>query len=185
MIQAGARRARGVPIRVRVHHTGMGPTRSRTAVPELLADPAGVLLVMGFCGGLDDAGDVGDAVVAEAVQGPDGELVPCAGAERLAAALERGGLRVRRGVVASVPRLAMGETRTRLREGGAIAVDMESVWLAPGAGARPFAVLRIVSDTPSRELMRPLATVAGIARASATLARAAGCLHAWRPGGMV
>jgi 4-hydroxy-3-methylbut-2-en-1-yl diphosphate reductase len=178
MIRAGARRARGTAVgRARVHHTGMGPGRARAAVPRLLGDPARALLVMGFCGGLDDEGDVGDAVVADAVQGPAGELVPCAGAERLAAALQRGGLRVRCGLVASVPRLAMGETRTRLREGGAIAVDMESVWLAPGAGARPFVVLRIVSDTPSRELTRPLATVAGIARASAALARAAGCLH--------
>jgi len=178
MIRAGARRARvNAAARARVHRTGMGPSRARAAVPRLLGDPALALLVMGFCGGLDDVGEVGDAVVADAVQGPEGELVECSGAERLEAVLRRGGLRVRRGTVASVPRLAMGETRTRLREGGAIAVDMESVWLAPGAGTRPFAVLRIVSDTPSRELTRPLATVTGIARASAALARAAGCLH--------
>lgn len=183
MIHAGARRARAsAAARARVHHIGMGPARARAAVPRLLGDPAPALLVMGFCGGLDEEVDVGDAVVADAVQGPEGELVTCAGAQQLAEALRRGGMRVRRGTVASVPRLAMGETRTRLREGGAIAVDMESVWLAPGAGARPFAVLRIVSDTPSRELTRPLATVAGIARASAALARAAGALHGDRLG---
>lgn len=175
MIRAGVRRARGLG--ASVHHTGMGPGRARAAVATLSAHPARALLVMGFCGGLDDRGDVGDAVVAESVQGPEGELVQCAGGEALAEALRRGGIRVRRGVVASVPRLAMGETRTRLREAGAIAVDMESIWLAPAAGGRPFAVLRIVSDTPSRELTRPLATVAGIARASAALARAARCLN--------
>jgi nucleoside phosphorylase len=178
MIRAGARRgAANAAARARVHHTGMGPSRARAAVPRLLGDPASALLVMGFCGGLDDYGEVGEAVVADAVQGPEGEVVRCAGAEQLAAVLRRGGMRVRLGTVASVSRLAMGETRTRLREGGAIAVDMESVWLAAGAGRRPFSVLRIVSDTPSRELTRPLATVAGIARASAALARAAGCLH--------
>jgi 4-hydroxy-3-methylbut-2-en-1-yl diphosphate reductase len=125
MIRAGMRRSRPAGRGARVRHTGMGPRRARAAVPELLADPARALLVMGFCGGLDDEGMVGEAVVADTVQGPDGERVACAGAAALAAALERGGLRVRRGVVASVPRLAMGETRTRLREGGALAVDME------------------------------------------------------------
>jgi 4-hydroxy-3-methylbut-2-en-1-yl diphosphate reductase len=117
------------------------------------------------------------------VLGPDGERIECMGAEVLTGALERRGLRVRRGQIASVARLAMGDTRVRLREGGAIAVDMESVWLAPGAGERPFAVVRVISDTPTRELTRPLATVAGVARASAALRRAAGALHEWAPSG--
>ena len=73
-------------------------------------------------------------------------------ADQLAGALERRGLDVRHGPIASVARLAMGDARVRLRERGAIAVDMESVWLAPGAGARPFAVVRVISDTPAREL---------------------------------
>ena len=88
---------------------------------------------------------------------------------------------VRRGVIASVERIAMGDARTRLRERGAAAVDMESVWLAPAAAQRPFAVLRIISDTPARELTRPLATAAGVALASALLRRAARCLPAWAP----
>jgi 4-hydroxy-3-methylbut-2-enyl diphosphate reductase len=158
----------------------MGQRRSRAAVAALAADPAAALLVMGFGGGLDDRGDVGDAVVAETLQGPAGERVACAGAEWLASALADGGMSVRRGVVASVARLAMGETRTRLRESGALAVDMESVWLAAAARGRPFAVVRIISDTPSRELTRPLATVAGVARASAALRLAAGCVRRWR-----
>jgi nucleoside phosphorylase len=183
MIRAGLRRSSGAGpsagAAARVQQTGMGPRRSREAVARLASDPARRLLVMGFGGGLDELGEVGDAVVADAVLGPDGERVECAGAEQLAAALLKGGMTVRRGVVASVERIAMGEARTRLRERGAAAVDMESVWLAPAAGERPFAVLRIVSDTPGRELTRPLATVAGVARASAGLARAAGCLAPW------
>jgi nucleoside phosphorylase len=182
MIRAGLRRSgRAAPsagVAARVQQTGMGPRRSREAVARLAGDPARRLLVMGFGGGLDELGEVGDAVVADAVLGPDGERVECAGAEQLAAALLLGGMTVRRGVVASVERIAMGEARTRLRERGAAAVDMESVWLAPAAGGRPFAVLRIISDTPGRELTRPLATVAGVALASAGLARAAGCLAA-------
>jgi 4-hydroxy-3-methylbut-2-enyl diphosphate reductase len=105
--------------------------------------------------------------------------VQCAGAEELAAALLKGGMTVRRGVVASVERIAMGDARTRLRERGAAAVDMESVWLAEAAARRPFAVVRIISDTPTRELTRPLATVAGVALASSALARAAGALRGW------
>lgn len=184
MIRAGLRRGSrgaGTPTvpPARVLQTGMGPRRSRESVAALAVDPAQRLLVMGFGGGLDELGEVGDAVVADAVIGPDGERVECAGAEQLAAALLKGGMTVRRGVVASVERIAMGDARTRLRERGAAAVDMESVWLAPGARERPFAVLRIISDTPRRELTRPLATVAGVARAAAALARAAGALRGW------
>jgi 4-hydroxy-3-methylbut-2-enyl diphosphate reductase len=166
----------------RVHRTGMGPRRARAAVPALLADPAEALLVMGFGGGLADEGEAGDVIVADAVQGPDGERIECAGAELLAAALAASGLAVNRGTVASVPRIAMGEARMRLRATGAIAADMESAWLAPAARGRPFTVVRVLSDTPARKLTRPLSTVAGIARASATLRRAARVLHEWAPG---
>jgi 4-hydroxy-3-methylbut-2-en-1-yl diphosphate reductase len=169
----------------RVHRTGMGPRRARAAAPRLLNRPGAALVVMGFGGGLDEHSDVGDVVVADAVQGPDGERVACAGAQQLTEALERHGLRVRSGTVASVARIAMGDARVQLREAGAIAVDMESVWLAPGAGDRPFAVVRAISDTPTRELTNPLRTVAGVARAMATLRRAAGALHEWAPEGLM
>jgi 4-hydroxy-3-methylbut-2-enyl diphosphate reductase len=162
----------------------MGPRRARAAAPRLLDRQGAALLVMGFGGGLDEHSDVGDVVVADAVQGPDGIRVACVGAGALAQALERRGLRVRRGTVASVARLAIGDARVKLREAGAIAVDMESVWLAPGAGRRPFAVVRAISDTPARELTNPLRTVVGVARAMAALRRAAGALHEWAPEGL-
>jgi 4-hydroxy-3-methylbut-2-enyl diphosphate reductase len=164
-----------------VHRTGMGPRRARAAAPVLLDRPGAALLVMGFGGGLDEHSDVGDVVVADAVQGPDGVPVACAGAQTLAQALERCGLGVRRGTVASVARLAVGDARVKLREAGAIAVDMESVWLAPGAGARPFAVVRVISDTPARELTNPLGTVAGVVRAMSVLRHVAGALAEWTP----
>jgi 4-hydroxy-3-methylbut-2-en-1-yl diphosphate reductase len=167
-----------------VYRTGMGPRRARAAASRLREEPGAALVVMGFGGGLDEHSEVGDVVVADAVQGPDGERVTCAGARQLAEALERRGLRVRRGTIASVARLAMGDTRVRLLEAGAIAVDMESVWLAPGAGGRPFAVVRAISDTPARELTNPLRTVAGVARAMATLRCAAGALREWTPEGL-
>lgn len=169
------------PPRATVHCTGMGPRRARAAAPRLLGRPGAALVVMGFGGGLDEHSEVGDVVVADAVQGPDGERVACTGTAALVEALERRGLRVRSGTVASVARVARGDARVRLRDAGAIAVDMESVWLAPGAGGRPFAVVRAISDSPVGELTNPLLTVAGVARAMATLRRAAGALHEWAP----
>ena len=57
-IKAGARK-------LRVRKTGMGPARSRRAVPGLREDPAAALVVMGVCGGLDQLCEPGDVVVAD------------------------------------------------------------------------------------------------------------------------
>lgn len=159
----------------------MGPRRARAAVPALLEDPGEALLVLGFGGGLAQDSEVGEVVVADEVRGPEGMRVGCADANVLAEVLEASGLSVRCGAVSSVKRPAMGKTRVKLHEQGAIAVDMESAWLAAAAGDRPFAVVRVLSDTPRRELTRPLLTVAGVARASATLRRVATALHGWVP----
>jgi 4-hydroxy-3-methylbut-2-enyl diphosphate reductase len=168
-IRAGARR-------LRIHKTGMGRERSRAAAAKLRSDPAGALVVMGVCGGLDDHCEPGDVVIADELL--DGELeaverLACPSAEPLAEALERRGIVVRRGAVVSVARIAHGEKRVELRERGAIVVDMESAWLAAGAQGRPFAVIRVVADTPSREVTRPLLTLAGAGRAALSLRRTA------------
>jgi 4-hydroxy-3-methylbut-2-enyl diphosphate reductase len=55
---------------------------------------------------------------------------------------------------------------------------MESRWLAEAAGERPFAVLRVVIDTPRRELLR-LGAIPNSLRALATLRRIAPALEAW------
>jgi 4-hydroxy-3-methylbut-2-enyl diphosphate reductase len=160
----------------------MGPRRSRAAVSALLAESGEALLVVGFGGGLTTDGRVGDVVVAQEVRGPHGERVVCADTQRLVGALARHGLPIRCGTVLSVTRPATGVTRARLGATGALACDMESVWLAPGAGGRPFAVVRVLSDTPARELTRPLLAAAGIVRACMTLRRVAAALHEWAPG---
>jgi len=164
-----------------VCRTGMGPRRARAAAPLLRERPGAALVVMGFAGGLDEHSDVGDVVVGDGVLGPDGEQVACLGAEALAGALERCGLEVRRGLIVSAARPATGAARVRLHECGAIAADMESVWLAPGAGGRPFAVVRVIVDTPARELRNLPATVAGGVRAAWVLRRAAGAVGGWTP----
>jgi 4-hydroxy-3-methylbut-2-enyl diphosphate reductase len=89
-------------------------------------------------------------------------------------------LKVRTGDVVCVSRLALGERRAQLHAGGAIAVDMESVWLAAGAGGRPFGVVRVVLDSPEHELLRVRAA-AGALRAALALRRVAGALHEWAP----
>jgi 4-hydroxy-3-methylbut-2-enyl diphosphate reductase len=165
----------------RVHRTGVGPRRARAAVPVLIDDPGRALLVLGFGGGLAPGSEVGEVVVADEVRGPEGTRVRCTDANALAAVLGSSGLSVCRGMVSSVARPAMGQRRVKLHEEGAVAVDMESVWLAAAASGRPFAVVRVLSDTPKREITRPLLTVAGVARASATLQRVAAALHGWVP----
>ena len=89
-------------------------------------------------------------------------------------------MKVRTGDVVCVSKLALGERRAELHAGGAIAVDMESVWLAGGAGGRPFGVVRVVLDSPSHELMRPQA-LAGALRAARALRRVAAALNEFSP----
>ncbi len=170
----------------RVHRTGMGPRRSQAAASSLTAAAGDALLVLGFCGGLDEQARPGEVIVAEEVlaatdEGHSPLEVRCHGVQTLTGALERSGLRVRRGRVVCVGRLALGERRAQLLAGGAMAVDMESAWLAAGAGDRPFGVVRVVLDSPSHELMRPQAA-AGAVRAARALRRVAGALHDWAPG---
>jgi 4-hydroxy-3-methylbut-2-enyl diphosphate reductase len=165
----------------RVHRVGMGAQRARAAVPTLREDPAAALLVMGLGGGLASESRVGEVIVADAVGEDGAEPIPCHGVEELARALAGAGLPVRRGPVVSVSKIAVGETRTRLGAAGALAVDMESAWLAAAARGRPFAVVRVLSDTPTQELLRPRGLL-GIARACATLRHMARALHDWTPG---
>jgi 4-hydroxy-3-methylbut-2-enyl diphosphate reductase len=169
----------------RVRRTGMGPKRARAAALSLLNEPGDAVLVLGFCGGLDEESVPGEVVIAEEVlgaadEGHGPERVVCADTDNLGIALASTGLRVRRGQVVCVSKLALGDRRAQLHAGGAIAVDMESVWLAAGAGGRPFAVVRVVLDSPTHELFRAQATV-GVLRAARALRRVAGALHGWAP----
>ncbi len=172
--------------RARVRKTGMGPERARTAARALAGEGADAVLVLGFCGGLDATSLPGEVIVAEEVYAASDEghsaeeRLRCAGAQELVSMLGDRGMRVRRGKIVCVSRLAVGERRAQLHSGGAIAVDMESVWLAPAAAGRPFAVVRVVLDSPTHELLRPQAAV-GAVRAARALRRVAAALHEWAP----
>jgi nucleoside phosphorylase len=171
----------------RVRRTGMGTAKARAWAGRLAWEAGEGLLVLGFCGGLDEASLPGEVIVAQRVYAagdeghPEG-VVECPHAHELVALLAGRGMKVRCGAIVCVSRLALGKRRAELHSGGAIGVDMESVWLAPAAGGRPFGVVRVVLDSPSHELMRPGA-VFGALRAARALGTVAGALHEWSPGG--
>ncbi len=170
-----------------VRKTGMGPQRARLAAEDLGAQSARAMLVLGFCGGLDESSVPGEVIVADEVyaaadENHAEEPIVCDLATPLLGRLTGLGMKVRRGRVVCVSKLALGERRTQLYADGAIAVDMESVWLAAGARGRPFGVVRVVLDSPSHELMRPRA-VGGALRAAAALRKVAAALHEWAPAG--
>ena len=90
----------------------------------------------------------GQLVVADALHPPDGAApVPLPQADAVAAALRGQGRDVRVGPVACATSIVHGPARTALAEGGALAVEMESIWLARHLADHPLAVVRAVGDT--------------------------------------
>jgi 4-hydroxy-3-methylbut-2-enyl diphosphate reductase len=181
LIRSGARGAR-------VRKTGMGPERSLAAAERLREEAGHGLIVLGFCGGLDAQSRPGEVIVAEEVwatgdEGHEFVRADCHGAERLTGALLDAGLSVRQGPIVGVGKIATGERREQLRAAGALAVDMESAWLAAGAAGRPFAVVRVVLDSPSHELFRVQALGGALQAAQALRRASAVALQDWDPGG--
>jgi 4-hydroxy-3-methylbut-2-enyl diphosphate reductase len=177
---------RGVVRGARVHTTGMGEQRSRVSAGLLAEQPGDGVLVLGFCGGLDERARPGDVVVAEEVWAGDqqdgAERIRCDAAPQLAAAVTGNGMRVRCGPVVSVAKIALGERRAQLHAAGAIAVDMESAWLAAGRRDRPLGVVRVVLDSPSHELFRPSIVISAPRAARALRRVAAAAVNGWEPG---
>ena len=162
-----------------VLRTGVGPARAAAAAVKASRLAGAAVAVGGFCGALTDDLRPGDIVVASEVRGPYGQGVRCSSEPLVAALRERGLQRVFVGPVVSVDHVVRGAERAILAAGGALAVDMESAWLAPAAAGRPFAVLRVVVDTPAREVTRPLATLIAGIKAWRALRRAGPALGAW------
>ena len=159
--------------------TGHGPRRAQRWRSRWSARRPGdtAVLVAGVAGGLAPEVGVGDLVVASEVRGPGGSVRACAGGAAVAARLRDAGLRVHYGPMVSWPHVVEGEQRQRLATTGALAVDMESAWLAPPEPV-PFAVVRAVSDTAASPLRYPGIVAAGLTALRA-LRRAVPALDAW------
>jgi 4-hydroxy-3-methylbut-2-enyl diphosphate reductase len=161
----------------RVVRTGAGPRRSQLAALRLVGSLDSTLAVAGVCGGVDPELQPGDVIVASELQGGKGAH-KLTEPEALVDAIRALGAKAQLGPIRSENYIVRGAARERLRESGSIAVDMESRWLAEAAADRPFAVLRVVIDTPHRELLRPGAIPDSL-RALTTLRRIAPALEAW------
>ena len=168
---------RGLPGAL-VLRSGVGAARARSTALAAARIPATAVAVAGFCGAVAGGMRAGDVVVAGEVRGPAG-VTGCDSAPVVAALAALGIERVHVGPVASVDHVVHGAERRLLAGQGALAVDMESAWLAPAAVGRPFVVLRVVLDTPAREIYRPLAMLVGGLTAWRALRRAAPALALW------
>ena len=157
------------PLRVEAWATGGLRTGMGARTFEAGGD---AVVIAGLCGALDPTLRPGDLVVASEVRA-EGETLLCA--TDLAELL---GARV--GPVVSLDHVAGRDEKHALAETGAVAVDMESFWLARAAGGRPVAVVRAVVDTPDRRLLDPRTVGAGI-QGLLALRRAAPSLRRWAP----
>ena len=160
-----------------VIRTGMGPDRARIAAARALAHGATAVAVAGLCAGIDPALEAGDVVCPTELLGDDGTTAEVAESSALLDALRRRGLRIHAGTLASTDRI-LGPAERARRFDGALAVDMESAWLAAGADGRPFAVVRVVADTAGRRLADPRMAIAGL-RALRNLRRVGEALADW------
>jgi 4-hydroxy-3-methylbut-2-enyl diphosphate reductase len=176
-----ARALRGGATEATVVVTGYGRRRSEEAAARV-ADTAARLravAVGGFCGAVEPDLQPGDLVVASSVVGPDGREHAFPGAAMLAGELTRAGLRAVDGPVHSIERLVRGRGRVALHENGAVAADMESVWLVDAIPiGTPRVVVRAVTDAPGRELVSPRAPV-NAWRAARSLRSAVPVLERW------
>ena len=168
-----ARRGAGTAGVVR---TGMGPRRSAAFAGR----PAGAgrpgAIVLGLAGAVTDSLEPGDVIVADTVHGPGPDRSAWGPmSEIVRVGLREAGISAVRGPIRSVARPVRGAGRRRLARDGSLVADMESWWLL-GADPAPLAVVRVVSDTPSAELVS-LWLPWRVRRALAVISRVAATLH--------
>jgi nucleoside phosphorylase len=162
-----------------VVRVGMGHAKAAAAAGRLLPTlaPGRPLAMVGIAGGLESSLEPGHLVVADALHGPDGtDPIPLPHAGSVAEALRRHGRPVRVGPVACSTSIVHGEARRDLARGGALAVEMESVWLARILLDHPLVVIRAVGDTDRHGF------VLGTIKALAALRRLRPALDEWAAG---
>jgi len=166
--EVAVRRGTAAPV------TRVGMRASRAAVIAGGDEPVAML---GVAGGVAPYVQVGDVVVATEVRS-DGVVVQCASAALLAGALRRAGLTVHLGPIETRRSLDRGDDVARLAMTGAVAVDMESATVAEAVGSRPFATVRVITDTAAAPLTRPGIVRDGY-RALRTVTRVAPIVSQW------
>jgi 4-hydroxy-3-methylbut-2-en-1-yl diphosphate reductase len=158
-----------------VRRTGAGVRRAARTAAGLTG--TGPVALLGVAVGIGPGVQVGDVVIANEVRG-DGPAVACPAATLLAGAMRRAGLRVHVGPIVTRPGLLRRRDAAGLAADGVLAADMESAPIAAVATSRPFAVVRVVSDTAAAPLWRPGIVGNGIA-ALRILRRAAEVVATW------
>jgi hypothetical protein len=153
----------GPPVLAR---TGMGPDRTRRSVSGLLASGPqayGAVVMTGFCAAAAPGTRPGEVIVADRVQSAAGCSTATRSPEVLAQALRGLGLAVRVGALHSADHVVRGHERRTLHRAGVTAVDMETAAaLDQLPDGLPVAAVRVVVDTPERELLRPGTLPAGL-----------------------
>ncbi|MFI9326681.1 1-hydroxy-2-methyl-2-butenyl 4-diphosphate reductase [Kitasatospora sp. NPDC052868] len=172
----------GPPVLVR---TGVGRRRAAHTVRRLLGSAPGgygAVVVAGFGAAVAPGMAPGDVIVANGVRDAEGHLFAIDSGPDLTRALKVRGLTVHTGVHHTADHVVRGLERRALHLQGALAVDMEAAavlaTLKELRPALPAAVLRVVVDTPERELFRPGTLPAGV-RAWRTLRATVPALVAW------
>ena len=129
-------------------------TRPSKLAVESLAE-AGLenakVVIVGFCGGLQDDAVPGEVIVASELRSEDGTL-QMEGADKYVEHLNSHGLKARAAAVHCSKNLVYGKEREELGKTGAAVVEMESWWLIEGSADssfRPDAVVRVVLDSHS------------------------------------
>ena len=142
------RLARPRPNEIKIFHTGVGGKACREQLePFLESQSIDLLISSGFAGGIDSSLGVGDLLLAENYSAPP----------FLARAREI--LIARVGKLATADRVIEGEAnRERFAlEHHAVAVDMETEWIARACAAHqiPMLSLRAISDTAAAPFPAP------------------------------
>ena len=109
------------------------------------------VVIIGFCGGLQDDAVPGEVIVASELRSEDGAL-QMEGADKYVEHLNSHGLKARAAAVHCSKNLVYGKEREELGKTGAAVVEMESWWLIEGSADssfRPDAVVRVVLDSHS------------------------------------
>lgn len=146
-----AMRLEALAIGGRVIRIGMGHARAHRAAQNLASviEPGAAVVLAGISGGLDPALAPGEIVVATSVRGPEGDevLLSQSDAAAVAAELRHAGRSVHLGPIVSSKTLVHGERRAELARSGALAVDMESAWVARALSGHRLVIVRLVADT--------------------------------------